>query len=1006
MGLKVAQLSIQVTADTGPVAASLQALPALFQNAAQAAQSAGGQETAANAAVLESLSSIRTAIAANSLETQRSGALMVQSLGQVGSATNTASQASQSFGNLGRSSLVLMNGAAMQLGQGMGPVVQGINLAAGSIMVLGSNASTSTRLLTGLTAGLVTLAAAGVKAGSELTGASGQLSQAIQQNNADIGSYGAATDAMVAKGQKYATSQDVVMKSLAQLAPVTKDGATAQALLQGAFDVSAFKGKSLQTALDGIIRATEGNSRSLKSLGVDITGLVANPAGALDSAMQKLAVDEGKVTDAQSALQQATQRYNDSLAEQALKTDQIAKAQENLANVQQNLAYTQQRIALENAAPKVTATATATDALATAEQHLQDVRDKAGAEAAAPQIDKVAKATDQLTLAQLRLNDANASQKSASTQTPAELAALAAASDRVLASQMALAQAQGSNILGAQNSLRAAVDAQRKALDEQAAKQEAALKGTTSQVAAQIAVKDATQALRDAQTEQTNQAAGNTTKQIDNAIALRDATDAVKDAQQKLTDAKAKDSSTEALRQLANEKALFDATKQVESAEDAVKQARNDQQIQILKQRDAYLAVKNAQEAVNDAVGAQAAQQQKVNDLQGAEQHNIDIIQKALEVAAGQADKHADTTLGHLKSFGTELKNLWQDMNTGAAGTVLHLAEGVGGLAAQVLLYRNIAKRLGGPAAGGEGGLAGEAGAAADGVAGIGAEGVVAAEEVGGVVAFATGLGEVAVGLAAIGITAKVAYDHWDTIKSGWATIGNGIVDKVHEVGHSFTDLFGDDKWNDYKTKAAAAGKGVIKSLDDGMADQAKVYPDVLGSLGRALAGQSYDAAQPGGDAYSSGQNVVAGLWNGMAHDADTYLFKNTSALGKNVITAFRNSVGSQSPSKEFHFIGQDIVQGLVNGIGASAPAAIDSVKKMALDMTKQKFSLPGLQQQDLSGLPQFAAGSPGAVHLYNTYLTVQGSVSTERDLVQRVTDGMIALGHGQGGNLGGGFFS
>ncbi len=60
--------------------------------------------------------------------------------------------------------------------------------------------------------------------------------------------------------------------------------------------------------------------------------------------------------DAEGSLHDAQSRYNDMLAEQALRTDQVAKATQSLADTETTLGFVQQRINLEDAAPKITAT--------------------------------------------------------------------------------------------------------------------------------------------------------------------------------------------------------------------------------------------------------------------------------------------------------------------------------------------------------------------------------------------------------------------------------------------------------------------------------------------------------------------------------------------------------------------------------------------------------------------------------------------------------------------------
>ena len=116
------------------------------------------------------------------------------------------------------------------------------------------------------------------------------------------------------------------------------------------------------------------------------------------------------------------------------------------------------------------------------------------------------------------------------------------------------------------------------------------------------------------------------------------------------------------------------------------------------------------------------------------------------------------------------------------------------------------------------------------------------------------------------------------------------------------------------------------------------------------------------------GENIVNGLLNGITGMWDT-LVSNVRGKVNGLVSTVKNLLGIHSPSKVFTEIGENVTQGLVNGINTGAPAAEQAIQSIA-----QTLSTNG---------PDFATVGATITEQFRTKLTegweqIQSDIQTD----------------------------
>ena len=157
-------------------------------------------------------------------------------------------------------------------------------------------------------------------------------------------------------------------------------------------------------------------------------------------------------------------------------------------------------------------------------------------------------------------------------------------------------------------------------------------------------------------------------------------------------------------------------------------------------------------------------------------------------------------------------------------------------------------------------------------------------------------------------------------------------------------------------TRIGKAGTDSAIKFLEGMADNAVDFTNKLGAVvvkvleGLRLAVDKY-SPQIRDEGVKLAGALINGLTGGIAGKAKDVLGA-VGGLAGNVIGFFKDKIESKSPSKVFFRIGQDINQGLINGLDknhrvqiASANLATDTVTAFSNAMSKVKMNLEGIDE-------------------------------------------------------------
>lgn len=210
-----------------------------------------------------------------------------------------------------------------------------------------------------------------------------KFQKVLQNANIDYASHAKAIESVVKANEKFGTKEDDTLALLTQGVVSTQSLTKATEFLTTAQNVSAATGKPLADAYMAVIKASEGQLRPLKALGLDLP-VVAGGAENTKKALLALADANTKLKEAQD--KQATQTQHGNV----VADGKLSKAQQNLLDLEQRLSgkrrisipeyqavqRAQQAVAdaqKRSVVPNNNAVATALQGVAKAQNHLKDV---------------------------------------------------------------------------------------------------------------------------------------------------------------------------------------------------------------------------------------------------------------------------------------------------------------------------------------------------------------------------------------------------------------------------------------------------------------------------------------------------------------------------------------------------------------------------------------------------------------------------------------------------------
>jgi hypothetical protein len=164
-----------------------------------------------------------------------------------------------------------------------------------------------------------------------------------------------------------------------------------------------------------------------------------------------------------------------------------------------------------------------------------------------------------------------------------------------------------------------------------------------------------------------------------------------------------------------------------------------------------------------------------------------------------------------------------------------------------------------------------------------------------------------------------------------------------------------------------------------------------------------------------AGRNIVLGIWHGIQAMAG-WLWDQVTSFARGIVDGVKKALGISSPSKEMASVGMWMVHGLAAGLDNHTHVAVKAAQSMASQVVGAMSGMEATANLAVRGgdgatLPTFgavptmplpavsAAGTGGTVHVTHVDVTVQGSVLTERSLVDAVQKGLLRRGIRNTGN-------
>lgn len=178
----------------------------------------------------------------------------------------------------------------------------------------------------------------------------------------------------------------------------------------------------------------------------------------------------------------------------------------------------------------------------------------------------------------------------------------------------------------------------------------------------------------------------------------------------------------------------------------------------------------------------------------------------------------------------------------------------------------------------------------------------------------------------------KYLADHQDEIFDAGIQLLRSL---VQGIGENLPQLI---------TAAVSLIESFASSLTDHLPEIAALGVDILAALIRGLLSLTENLAGAALDLIASfvqsfddnhdqfweiGKQAVAGLWQGIK-DSWSDLLSNLTEKVRSLADTAKRVLGIHSPSKVFTEIGENVTQGLVNGINTGAPAAQEAIQNIA----------------------------------------------------------------------------
>lgn len=178
------------------------------------------------------------------------------------------------------------------------------------------------------------------------------------------------------------------------------------------------------------------------------------------------------------------------------------------------------------------------------------------------------------------------------------------------------------------------------------------------------------------------------------------------------------------------------------------------------------------------------------------------------------------------------------------------------------------------------------------------------------------------------------------------------------------------------KTIVSDAWNGVISFFTGGIGNAVRMVAELPGKVMSAL-------GNLGSTLYSAGRDLVQGLLNGIGSLASTIGNWFLNKIPAWIRDPFKAALGIHSPSTVFAGFGENIIDGLVNGMESAHHKVFRSMDGLAAGMADTQFALPTVNSGGLAAVAAqvAAAMGGGASRTLNYYAAPGSGLSSEEEL-------------------------
>lgn len=166
------------------------------------------------------------------------------------------------------------------------------------------------------------------------------------------------------------------------------------------------------------------------------------------------------------------------------------------------------------------------------------------------------------------------------------------------------------------------------------------------------------------------------------------------------------------------------------------------------------------------------------------------------------------------------------------------------------------------------------------------------------------------------GVVSSVFTSVWSFISNIWNSIYTIITGIVRSILNFFAPAF---SW------LLGRGQDIVRGLAHGISSMASALwnaiAGVAGQIGRFFAGAS-------GWLWDAGTAIIRGLLNGISSLAGA-VYQKAEEIANGIKNRIKSALSIQSPSKVFYGFGENIVQGLVQGIAKNREAALGAMNSI-----------------------------------------------------------------------------